>query len=535
MARFADFLARLRGEGRDPERARLLAILGLNRQLAKAEGKKQLLTMLVDEAVQLFGAERGFLLVARDADGCAVEVARSLDREPIAHPERKLSSTVWRQALVAGQPVFSEDAQEGPLGGAQSIADLKLRSVLCVPLRVGDRVLGGLYLDHRFQARAFAETDLPWLQAFADQAAIVVHLHELLAQNRAWQEQLAAQNERLQRTVAAQAHELVALQPQPRQQLRHDFTAIRGESPALLRALHLLDRIVDAEFPVLLTGESGTGKEVVARALHAQGPRRHGPFVAINVAAIQPGLLESELFGHVRGAFTGADRDRPGLLQQAAGGVLFLDEVTEMDLEVQAKLLRVLEDKRVRAVGSDRERPVDVRIVAATNREPMAVVDAGRFRRDLYFRLAVVTVPLPPLRERGADVVLLAEHFLADQAQQRGQAPPLVSADLAAALRARPWPGNLRQLRNEMLRLQALAGDGPLRPDLLSNDATVAGTAQPATFDLATLEQWAIERALVAAGGNKAEAARLLGIARRTLYARLGERTDDERGSAPRA
>ena len=532
MTRWSDFLQRLRGEVHETDRQRWLAILGLNRQLAAAESQKQVLTVLVDEAVRLFGAERGFLAIATEAaPGFRIEVARSLDREPVAHPERKLSSTILGKALRSGEGVFSEDAQDGELGAVQSVADLRLRSVLSVPLRKGPTVLGCLYLDHRFQAKAFSERDLPWLLAFADQGAIVLHLHGLLAENRAQAAQLAEQNRSLQATVAAQAEVLGASAAVQRRDLRHPFPGLIGDSPALLRALHVLDRIVDTDLPVLLTGESGTGKEVAARALHFGGNRRRGEFVGVNTAAIAANLLESDLFGHQKGAFTGADRDRVGLLRQAAGGTLFLDEITEMDLEVQAKLLRALETRAVRPVGGDREYAIDVRVVAATNRDVRQAIADGRLREDLYFRLAVVTVHLPPLRERVADVVPLAEHFLAQLASDAGLPPRQLGPELAAALRARSWPGNLRQLRNEMQRLCALAGAGELRADQLSPEVLAVPAppgGMPATLDLVELERWAIERALLATKGNKAEAARLLGIGRRTLYGKLGDKRGDE-------
>jgi len=524
-ARFDDFLQRLRG-GDDRDKGRLAALLGLNRELAKASDRRQLLLLLVDEAVRLFGAERGFLVVPRGA-AFAVEVARNLDREHVQNPERKLSSTIVNKAL-GGAGVYSEDAQVGDLGSAQSIADLKLRSVLCMPLSCAQQVLGCIYLDHRFHSKVFADSDLTWLQAFADQGAIVLHLFSLLAAVEEQQQQLEAQNRALAATVASQAEALQEVGPLPtRSSLRHPFAAIVGDSPALLAALHVLDRVVDADFPVLIAGESGTGKELAARALHDEGPRRRGPFVAVNVAAIAPSLLESELFGHVQGAFTGASRDRLGLLREAQGGTLFLDEFTEMDLDLQAKLLRVLEERQVRPVGSDRSVPIDARIVAASNRDPQAAVAAGRLRQDLYFRLAVVTVQLPPLRQRLADLDALARAFLAAIAAEQRAAPKELPAELLAQLRRRAWPGNLRELKNEMQRLWALSGDGPLQAAMLSKapgaDAAADGGALP-PFDLAAVEQWAVQRALAAAGGNKAEAARLLGISRRTLYTRLDER-----------
>ncbi len=524
MTRWTDFLQRLRGDVHESDRNRWLAILGLNRQLAAAAGQREVLTVLVDEAVRLFGAERGFLVTVQPGvPGQRVEVARSLDREPIHNADKKLSSTVLERAL-AGDGVFSEDAQEGALSAAQSIADLRLRSVLCVPLRVGDAVLGGLYLDHRFQAGAFGERDLPWLLAFADQGAIVLHLHRLLAENRQHAERLAAQNRDLVATVLTQAEVLAAPEAQlSRAELRHPLPALVGEAPVFLRALQVLDRVVDTDLPVLLTGESGTGKGVAAKALHLAGPRRRGEFVAVNVAAIPTSLLESELFGHVKGAFTGADRDRVGLLRQAAGGTLFLDEITEMDVELQARLLRAIESRRVRPVGGDREFTIDARIVAATNREPLRAIADGRLREDLYFRLAVVIIRLPPLRERRADVPHLVEHFLQRLAAASGGAPRRVSPELMAALRARSWPGNVRQLENELQRLVALAGGGELRFEQLTpeSEVVVEESGQLPGLDMASVERWAIARAMAAANGNKAEAARLLGISRGTLYGKL--------------
>ncbi|MCR9248456.1 MAG: sigma-54-dependent Fis family transcriptional regulator [bacterium] len=536
MARWSDFLARLRGAPDDADRQRWLAIVALNRQLAEADGRRQVLTVLVDEAVRLFGAERGFLVTVRAAEpGFAVEVARNLDREAVANPERKLSRTVLMRGLE-GEGVYSEDAQEGELSAAQSVADLRLRSVLCMPLRVGERVLGCLYLDHRFQAGVFGDGDLPWLMAFADQGAIVVHLHDLLVENREQAKALEQRNRGLQATVEAQAEALARPAAQlSRDELRYAFPRLVGSSPALMRVLQVLDRVVDTELPVLLTGESGTGKELAARALHDHGPRRRGEFVAVNVAAISREVLESELFGHEKGAFTGADRARIGVLRQANGGTLFLDEVTEMPLDLQVKLLRVLEQRRVRPVGGDREFELDVRVVAATNRDPATVVAAGEFREDLYFRLAVVTVQLPPLRERIDDIPDLAERMLADYAAERGEAPRQLTPVLVAALRARAWPGNVRQLRNELQRLVALAEGEVLAVEALTPESSVTGVgetaaagvaggpdAAPGTFELAALERWAIERAMKAAAGNKAEAARLLGIGRRTLYDKLG-------------
>ncbi len=535
MAKFGDFLARLRGGGGngDVDRGRLGAILGLNRELASARDRRQLLLRLVDESVRLFGDERAFLLVPRSDGSVHVEAARNFDGETVQNAERKLSMTVVRRAL-AGEGVFTPDAQEGEFAASASIADMKLRSVLAMPLRVGELVLGCIYLDHRFHKEAFQEEDLPWLQAFADQGAIVLHLHELLSTVASQKEQLALHNRELAATVQAQQEELSELRPTVgRDELRHRFAEIKGSAPALMRSLVVLDRVVDSHVSVVLVGESGTGKELAARALHEEGARAAGPFVAVNTASIAPAVLESELFGHVRGAFTGADRDRLGLLRLADGGTLFLDEITEMDLELQARLLRVLEERRVRPVGGDDSHAVDLRVVAATNRDPQRAIADGLLREDLWFRLAVVTVRLPPLRERLEDLPLLVEGMLAEAAAARGGTSRQPSKALLASLLARPWPGNLRELRNVMQELDTLAGEGPLPteapPPLLGRTGRDGAEAAPAAMDLAAVERWAILRALRVAAGNKTEAARLLGIARRTLYSKLPDGDSDPR------
>ncbi len=525
--RFADFLAKLRRGVAERDRERLAAILELNRALAAAKDHSDLLMLLLDEAIELFGAERGFVVLREgDHTDFRVEVARSLDRESVRRPRQKMSSTVVRQCLEQKVGLYCEDAREGDFGAAQSVADLKLRSVLCMPLLVGEGCLGCIYLDHRFQSGVFQEADLPWFQVFADQGAITLHLHQLAQANKRHAKVVEEQNRDLQATVRSQADILNRLQPVTRDQLKHDYAEILGESAALVGCLHLLDRVMDSAFPVLITGESGTGKELAARALHAYRSHdardRPAPFVSVNVAAINPNLLESELFGHVRGAFTGADQDRKGLLRESHGGILFLDEVTEMDPDIQVKLLRFIEDSVVRPVGSDQTHKVDLRIVAATNRDVLRLVESGRFRSDFYYRLAVVTVRIPSLAERREDIPLLVDRFFAVAAVGRGADQPVVPSEvLVRELTRRSWPGNLRQLKNEVLRLDALAEHGTVGLELLGPEEREMGEGASSALNLATVERQVIERAIRTAGGNKAEAARLLGISRRALYNKL--------------
>jgi DNA-binding NtrC family response regulator len=296
---------------------------------------------------------------------------------------------------------------------------------------------------------------------------------------------------------------------------------IVGESAAVRSLCGLIERVAATRATVLVEGETGTGKELVARAVHRQSGRS-GPFVAVNCGSIAAELLESELFGHVKGAFTGAHAQREGLFCFAEGGTLFLDEIAEMPLAMQAKLLRVLEDRRVRPVGSDREVPVDARVVAATNRSLRAEVRGGRFREDLFFRLDVMTIRVPSLRERVEDIGLLAEHFSRTLARDLGLAPlPLDHRDVEA-LKAYPWPGNVRELRNVIER-SLLLGRLPL-DTLKAEHRRELEDARPLhamDLDLAEVEKRYMLRMLEHVGGNKSEAARRLGVSRKTLERKL--------------
>lgn len=293
-------------------------------------------------------------------------------------------------------------------------------------------------------------------------------------------------------------------------------------SRAMARVVDLVDRVAASDATVLLAGESGTGKEVLARRLHARSGRRAGPFVAVNCGAIPRDLLESELFGHVKGAFTGAVRDHRGRFEQAHGGTLFLDEVTEMPLDLQPKLLRVLEERAVPVVGLAGEREVDVRVVAATNQDIRTVVEAGRLRRDLYFRLNVVQVRVPPLRERPEDIPLLVEYFLKQWNNGRSLR---VEPGAMRVLTAAAWPGNVRELDNVCRRFCLLATGGRVTEEMARE--AVSGYAvglEPRREPAETLwdiERAAIERALREAGYNQARAARALGIPRHVLLYRM--------------
>ncbi len=303
-----------------------------------------------------------------------------------------------------------------------------------------------------------------------------------------------------------------------------------GTSPVVRRAIDLVQQVAPARTTVLLQGESGTGKEVFARAIHRLSGRK-GPFVAVNCAAIPESLMESELFGHEKGAFTGAVASKPGQFQLAEQGTLLLDEIADLPLGLQAKLLRVLQEGEVQRVGGALPQRVEVRLLAATNRDLEAEVEAGRFRADLYYRLAVITIELPPLRQRADDVTSLAQYFLRRFALQNGKASLALSHEAMAALQSYAWPGNVRELENAMERAVVLArGETILPSDLPDRVARSEGGSSEIRFAAGTpleeIERMAIAETLRLTGGDKRRAAALLGIAVRTLYRRLGEQDD---------
>jgi DNA-binding NtrC family response regulator len=326
---------------------------------------------------------------------------------------------------------------------------------------------------------------------------------------------------------------------------REAITVPNRERSAMDETMRLAASVADSELTVLITGETGVGKELIAEMIHRISPRAQGPFMRINCAAIAEPLLESELFGHVKGAFTGADSTRVGLLEAAAGGTVFLDEIGEMSLRIQASLLRVLEERTVRRVGESEGRAIDVRIIGATNRSLGDEVSAGGFRRDLYYRISGVTVAIPPLRDRPHAIEAIARSFAALASARSRRSPPVFTDEAIAALKASTWPGNIRELRNAIERAVLLAGNGPIRPTELGLDqepprapvrqtpssgitipppfasSSESADARALSSEVAELERMRIIEALDRFGGNQTRAARALGLSRTTLVARM--------------
>ena len=533
-------------EGASPEHVRFEQLLRLHRRLAREDRLDVLLQQVVDAMMDLTDAERGAVVVLPTAHTERLEVTRELAE---GSEGVRFSRSVIERVLADGEPVLSVDAAaDDRFDGSRSISHLNLRSVLAVPLQFRGERLGAAYVDHRLRRGNFDEEDLARMEEFAELAALAVAHARALAELRAQAEAMRVQQAELARLLEAREAEVLGLREEVRSAqgpAPRGYRGIIGTTPVMARIFKLIDRVADADVPVVIHGESGTGKELVARALHDAGPRRSGPFIAENCGAIPETLLESVLFGHAKGAFTGAVSAKAGLFEAAHGGTIFLDEVGEMSAAMQTKLLRVLQEGEVRRVGENRARPIDVRVIAASNRDLPTMVERGEFRRDLYYRINVIKIELPALRERIDDLPALVEHFL--RAHQ-GEGRPLLRVSPAAMRRLaqHPWPGNVRELENEVQRWVALC-EGEVQPEDLS--FAPARPAGPTSEALAIadegdddlqirprvdrLERALIARAMERTAGNQTKAADLLGLSRFGLQKKLRRLAEDgEAGEA---
>ncbi|MBL4845638.1 MAG: sigma 54-interacting transcriptional regulator [Planctomycetes bacterium] len=538
-----------RGELRE-----LRQLLNLNRVFNTIRNLRRLLETVMDTVIQVSGAERGFLILSEGGE-IRVKVSRNIDQESLRDAREKISETLVRDVLSDGKAVLLTDAaNDERYGGRQSILNMKLRSVLVVPLTHREGTMGAIYLDNRFASSRFDATTQDRLELVAASAAVAIENARLFEENMRQQEELLHAKEELERLnqllrervevqdrQLTKAREALAARREAIS-LKYSYDNIVTASPKMLEIFSILDKVTDSNVPVLIQGESGTGKELVARALHFNGPRRKLRFVSENCAAIPINLMESEFFGHVKGAFTGATTDKMGLFEVADGGTLFLDEIGDMDLDMQTKLLRVLQDGVLRRVGSKDFKRVNVRIVSATNKDLLQCMKEGKFREDLYYRLNVINIMLPPLRDRREDVPLLAEHFLKQQTRQSGAGERTLSDEVLDVFLRYHWQGNIRELENEIMRASALSKD-LIGPEHLSR-TVIEGARQPladapkdakvrgllltgktlkelVAEEVDALETTAITEVLRRTGYKKSKAARVLGISRPTLDAKI--------------
>ena len=522
IAPFIENIVLLHRERR--RRKRLAALAGLACVFGASLNIKARFDQLVDPIRRVLDFDM-MGMTLDGASGRGLELVSAADGPSVAKmPDRiALDHLSFATALAAGEPVLIQDAAlefHTDRAGDRAILDGGSRACLAVPLWFCEVVDGFLFFGKRRPAW-YDSADVEVASAIAAQLVVAVQ-HQRLAEEQQRLMAVESRARRLEQQLDSLRHELGD---------RSGFDQVIGRAPALKEALSAAAKVAPTDTTVLLTGESGTGKELVARAIHHASARPDGPFVAINCAALPETLVESELFGHEKGAFTGADKQKPGRFELAAGGTLLLDEVGELPPLVQAKLLRVLQEHEFQRVGGTATLRADVRLIAATNKSLKRAVEEGRFREDLYYRLNVFSVHLPPLRERTEDVLALATHFMRELGQRIGKGEPELSAEARELLLTYPWPGNIRELENAIERALILSEDGrltaahlglPVPPVSVAPDRTsLPPIASPVAHSLAEAERRAILAALEQAQGNKTRAAASLGITRTKLYTRL--------------
>ena len=467
----------------------------------------ELLDALMDAVVEITNADKGFLVLL-EGDTVDVKVARNVNKENIADAVTQLSDSIVAKVIRTRKPVIVSDAmRDDEFAAAKSVMQLKVSSVICVPLLDRGRLIGLIYVGNDSIRDLFQQDTLRVLTVFASQASLIVAnallLNELRVDNRRLHERLE----------------------------QYRFGEIVGTSAPMQQVFRKVEKISATDISVLITGETGTGKELIAREIHNRSPRTGKPFITINCGAIPENLLESELFGHVKGAFTGAVANKQGKFQAADGGTLFLDEIGEMPIELQVKLLRAIQEKIVYRVGDTRPETVDIRILAATNRALEKEIAAGRFREDLYYRLNVVNVELPPLRARGEDVLVIARYLLSRYSREYDSKVKGLSPNAAVAIRKHNWPGNIRELENRIKKAIVLCESTVIGPD----DLGLTGDVLPQILTLSDakdkFQREYINEVLALNNGNRTKTARDLGVDPRTVFRHLekeGEPGDGE-------
>ncbi|MBV9495620.1 MAG: sigma 54-interacting transcriptional regulator [Acidobacteria bacterium] len=523
-------LFRIKPAGKAPDQ-NVVGLYEIVKIINSSLNLEDVLNRVLDVCVRRLRAERGMILLLDPITGALrTRVVRNI-KEGGELESKRSPQTIVKEVIQSGQSVLSADARaDERFVESESVVAENILSILCVPLIIKERIAGSIYVDHRQARHLFSQKDLVFLEAFADQAAIAIENARLYEELEEARTRLSLENESLRREVLVEKH----------------LDSVVGQSEAVAKIQFAIRKAAAGASTVLVRGESGTGKGLIARIIHNVSPRRNGPFIKFNCAALPETLAESELFGHEKGAFTGADRRKLGRFELANGGTIFLDEIGKINLAMQAKLLRVVEDKEFERVGGTQTIKTDVKIIAATNLDIEKAIDEGTFREDLFYRLNIIPLVLPPMRERKDDIPLLAEHFMRKICKDLGVETKRLEPGVIDLFLRYNWPGNVRELeatlhraivmsngetitRNDFYGLFAelpasVVEDGPIAmPNSLLNPLVAKMDITSEVYDevISSVDRQLIERALETSGGRIREAARRLGLARNTLKSKI--------------
>ncbi len=472
-------------------------IVTFSQELLAAKSLDEMLPRILDMVIALTKADKAFLLLF-EQEKPEVVLARNIERQDVTMAMSQLSDTIVAKVVKDKEPLIVADAlSNSEFSAAASVMNLKLCSVMCVPLLEAGELLGLIYVGSNRAVSLFGTEQLEILTVFGAEAALII-------QNLRQKKALYDDNEALRKELNERR-----------------FGDIIGAAPAMEAIYRVVSKVAPTDIALLITGETGTGKELIAHEIHRRSNRADKPFVVINCGAIPENLLESELFGHVRGAFTGAFTTRNGKFQQANGGTLFLDEVGELPLSLQVKLLRALQEHTVCKLGSNAQETVDIRVISATNRNLAAAIKEGTFREDLYYRLNVVALELAPPRERGADILLLSHYFLKKFAAEYGSHVRDFSPAAAAAIKRYSWPGNIRQLENTLKKAVVMAEHSQISPKDLALDNKADEPVLPLAQAKDEFQRRYINEILERNNGNRTKTAKELGVDPRTIFRHL--------------
>ena len=479
--------------------AGLRRLHAFSERLMTVSSVDELLETLLDDVIQLTGAARGVVLLVDVGDAKAsaprVRASRNVQSGALEDPSGAISDSIVRQVIETKRPIIVSDAlTDTTFGKSESVIALKLSSVMCAPLLSQGETVGALYVANDEVKHLFERKQLDLLTIFAGQASLILQNAMLLSALRADKEKLQGELEDKR------------------------FGEIIGACASMMEVFRKLAKVAATDISVMITGETGTGKELIAREIHRRSNRASGPFVTVNCGAIPENLMESEMFGHVKGAFTGAVASRAGKFQQADGGTLFLDEVGELTPQLQVKLLRAIQERVVYRVGDNRPERCDIRIVAATNRTLEDMIKTGEFREDLYYRLNVVNLWLPPLRERGDDVFIIAKALLSKYADEMNSPVRGFSPQALSAIRKATWPGNIRQLENRIKKALVLCEKTLLGPEDLDLGADAESPIVPLEKAKEDFQRRYVLEVLERNNGNRTQTARDLGVDPRTIF-----------------